>query len=613
MAGTTSEPDRRAPRDTAGSPGPGPGPGPGAERTDLRLVPAAGVVWAAALLAVARPAAELVVAGAACVVLAVGFAASACRAGDSRRGRAARAASVGGTRSFAPAGRAAGDARPGAAVQFGAAVRPGKAARSGAAARPGAAVRPVGAGRGQVVLVLGTVGVLLLTTAVQVGAREAGGLRALAELRASVLITGVVRTTPMPVGGPSDDGGEHRDGDGRAPPGRVRLLLAVTEVAVAARRPGGDGRPGGGTVRTRAAVEVVAPGSASGLRYGTVVTVPVRLAPARRPTDRAVARAQATADPQVRRGPPGLLVVTERLRAGLGETSAELPGDAGRLLPAVAVGDTRGVGDLEQAMRDSGLAHLTAVSGAHFSLLGAVVLAIAARLRVPRRWRWVPTAVVMAGFVALVHPAASVVRAAVMGGVGLLGLAAGRPSRTVPALACAVVVLLVVDPWLGRDLGFVLSVVATAGIAVLAAPLARRWQDAGARGGRHGPAPWWALACAVPVAAQAVCAPVVLLLSPQVPVYSVPANLLAAPAVAPATVGGLVAALLGPWWPDGAGWAAGVAGAACWWIAGVARTAAGLPGALVTWTGGPVGVLLLAAASAASVVLVLRCRRRVAP
>lgn len=569
MARATSAPDRAEAGDTAAATG----PGPGAERTDLRLVPAAGAVWAVALLAVARPAAELAAAGAVCAVLALGLVASACCSG-ARRGRATGTASTGGARTCAQGWRA---------------------------------------GRGQVVLVLGTVGVLLLTTAVQVRAREAGGLRDLAELRASVRITGVVRTTPMPAGGPSDDGGERRDGGGRAPPGRVRLLLAVTEVAVGAGRPGRDGPPGDHTVRTRAAVELVAPGSAAGLRYGTVVTVPVRLAPARHAADRAVARAHATAAPQAGGGPPGLLVVTERLRAGLGELSAGLPGDAGRLLPAVAVGDTRGVGDLEQAMRDSGLAHLTAVSGAHFSLLGALVLGIAARLRIPRCWRWVPTAVVMAGFVALVHPGASVVRAAVMGGVGLLGLAVGRPSRTVPALACAVVVLLVVDPWLGRDLGFVLSVVATAGIAVLAGPIARRWQDAGARGGRRGPPAWWVLACAVPVAAQAVCAPVVLLLSPQVPVYSVPANLLAAPAVAPATVGGLVAALLGPWWPGGAAWAAGVAGAACWWIAGVARTAAGLPGALVTWAGGPVGVLLLAAASAASVVLVLRCRRRVAP
>jgi competence protein ComEC len=82
----------------------------------------------------------------------------------------------------------------------------------------------------------------------------------------------------------------------------------------------------------------------------------------------------------------------------------------------------------------------------------------------------------------------------------------------------------------------------------------------------------------------------VLLLSPAVPLYAVPANVLVAPAVAPATVGGLLAALLGGWWPAAATWCAQVA-----------------------WVGGPVGPLLLAGASAAALVLVLRCRRGVAP
>ncbi|NKY12558.1 competence protein ComEC, partial [Cellulomonas hominis] len=80
-----------------------------------------------------------------------------------------------------------------------------------------------------------------------------------------------------------------------------------------------------------------------------------------------------------------------------------------------------------------------------------------------------------------------------------------------------------------------------------------------------------------------------------------------------ATVGGLLAALLGGWWPAAATWCAQVAGAGCWWIAAVARAAAGLPGAQVAWVGGPVGPLLLAGASAAALVLVLRCRQGVAP
>ena len=485
--------------------------------------------------------------------------------------------------------------------------------------------------RAQVGLALGAVAVLLLTTAAQVRAREAGDLRGLAEARARVRLVGTVRSTPQAPGGSGASGGV------------VRFLLAARSVEVL----GGPG--GAAAVGTGAAVEVYAPGSSADLAYGTEVELEARLSTVADPARRAVARARADADPAVRAPPPTVLRAADALRVGLVATASGVPGDAGRLLPAVAVGHTRGVGDLDEAMRVSGLAHITAVSGAHFSILGAVVLAVVARCGVPRRWRWLPVTVVLGGFVAVVQPGSSVVRAAVMGAVGVLGIAVGRPSRSVPALACAVLVLVVVDPWLARDVGFVLSVVATAGIALLAGPLASRWSAPPdgvgrgrgvARGGgtvrgrgvgrrrgdrsregagsRRGDGPRAAAgpvatALAVPVAAQAVCAPVVLVLSPAVPAYAVLANVAAAPAVAPATVGGLLAAVLGPWWPAGATVCAHVAGAACWWIAAVARTTTGLPGAQVAWAGGALGQVLLATACACALVLVLRCRRRMAP
>lgn len=501
------------------------------------------------------------------------------------------------------------------------------------------------AARAQAGLALGAVAVLLLVTAAQVRDREAGDVRALAEDGARVQLVGTVRSTPQAPGGPAGS---------RV----VRFLLAATSVEVLGA---GESR---GPTPTGAAVEVYAPASASDLAYGTVVAVDARLTPIADTSRRVLARARTTDEPAVRAPPPVLLRAADGLRTGLVATAGAVPGDAGRLLPAVAVGDTRGVGDLDEAMRVSGLAHITAVSGAHFSILGAVVLAVVTRCGVPRRWRWVPLVVVLGGFVAVVQPGSSVVRAAVMGGVGVLGIVAGRPARSVPGLACAVLVLVVVDPWLARDVGFVLSVVATAGIALLAGPLASRWSaspdgigaavalgagaaagadaaagaGAGVGGGRvdHPPRQGWArrgrprrrprpgddprpaagpvaTAFAVPVAAQAACAPVLLVLTPAVPVYAVLANVAAAPAVAPATVGGLLAALLGTWWPAAATWCAQAAGAACWWIATVARTAAGLPGAQVAWAGGPLGQVLLACACAAALVLVLRCRRAVGP
>lgn len=434
---------------------------------------------------------------------------------------------------------------------------------------------------GQWLLVVAAVAVLALTAVPRTLAREAGDLRELAERGSTVGLVGVVRSSPVPVSGQSSRG-------------TVRVVLALTATEV-------DGT----TTGSGAAVDLYLDGDQPGLVYGTTVRTTARLGPAADRTRRAVARATATADIRVLAGPHPVLRVTEGIRAALAEVAAEVPGDAGALLPAISVGDTRSTGDLDEAMRASGLAHVTAVSGAHFSLVGTVVVAAVSRCGVRRRWRWLPVGACGAGFLLLVQPGPAVVRAAVMGAVGVLGVAAGRPGRSVPALAASVLVLLLCDPWLSVDLGFVLSVVATAGIALLAAPLAGRWAP---RTGR--PA---ALALAVPVAAQAVCAPVVLLLSPEVPVYAVAANVLVAPAVGPATLLGLLTALLAVLWPAAALVCAHLSGAACWWVAAVARTTVALPGAQLAWVQGGWGVLLLAVASGCALALVLGRRRGVAP
>ena len=592
---------------------------PGDEPVDLRLVPAALAVWAAAVVGVCAGEQATRLAGACAGVAAAGVGALAHAALGARR----RPPRHRPPRATGPAWSA------GTAWLVGTARSAGQAWSAGTARQAGTAGPAVHAGGvrarhvryptrgGQAALVIGAVAVLLLVLSVQLGARDAGGLRDLAADGERVRLVGVVRSTPQPLrtGSRASAGAGTRAGpDEGSSAGTVRFVLAARSVGQLSADPAR-------TSPTGAAVEVLATGSAASLAYGTLVEVEARLSPARDPAGRVVVRARAASDVVVRAPPGGALRWADRLRVGLVGTARGVPGDAGALLPAIAVGDTRGVGDLDEAMRASGLAHLTAVSGAHFALVGGVVLALAARCRVPRRARWIPAGLVMAGFVALVQPGASVVRAAVMGAVGVLGLVAGRPARSVPALATAVLVLLVVDPWLAREIGFVLSVVTTAGIALLAGPMARRWDrprrrgrrsDGSPGGARAGPSPL-ATALAAPVAAQAVCAPVVLLLSPDVPTYAVVANVAAAPAVAPATVGGLVAALVGPWWPDAATACAQLAGAACWWIAAVARTVAGLPGARVAWAGGAFGMVLLAAACAAVVVLVLRCGRDVAP
>ena len=219
------------------------------------------------------------------------------------------------------------------------------------------------------------------------------------------------------------------------------------------------------------------------------------------------------------------------------------------------------------------------MSGANCAVVLALVLGIAAALGMGRTWRAVAGLAVLAGFVVLVTPEPSVVRAAVMATVVLLTGSIGRPGRGLPVLALTVLGLLVTDPWLARNYGFALSVLATLGLLVLSGPLSRRLR-------RWLPAPISAV-LAIPLAAQLACQPVLVLLSPTLPAYGVPANLLAAAAAPVATIVGLVACLLLPWLPGLATPLVWLAWLPSTWIAAVAQTAAGLPGSQLPWLGGP--------------------------
>jgi competence protein ComEC len=356
-----------------------------------------------------------------------------------------------------------------------------------------------------------------------------------------------------------------------------------------------------GQVRVGLAVEpsgqvlAFAPPGERRLAIGSVV----RLEGTARPTDpadRALAIVFADEPLQLVREPTGLLGAADRLREGLRQASRDLSPQARGLVPGIAVGDDRDLpADLEDAARVTGLTHLTAVSGAHVSLLLLGVLSVVGKGR-PRIAALVGPAVVL-GLVTLVRPEPSVLRAAATGAVVLLAGVVGRPSRGLPALAVALVCLLLVDPPIAREIGLILSVAATAAIVVLSGPIARRLSLGVPR--------WLARGLAIPAAAQLACGPVIVLLDPRLAMTAVPANVLAAPAVPGATVLGLLAAVVEPVWHEAAELLARVAGWHTAWIAWVARTLADAPGASLPLPEGLPGASLLAAGT---VVVVLAAR-----
>jgi competence protein ComEC len=213
--------------------------------------------------------------------------------------------------------------------------------------------------------------------------------------------------------------------------------------------------------------------------------------------------------PVVVRPPSAGLRLVEQVRAGLRQSVADRRPEPRALVPALVLGDTSALDTaLTDNFKSTGLTHLTAVSGANLTLLLAFLLTVA-------RWiglrGWNLRIVGLAGviiFVALCRTEPSVLRAAAMGLVALAALGSGSRAAGVRNLAVASLVLLLLDPFLSRSVGFTLSVLACAGIVWWA----RRWAMIINR--------WlplvFAESIAVPLAAQLATTPVVAAISGRV-------------------------------------------------------------------------------------------------
>ncbi len=259
--------------------------------------------------------------------------------------------------------------------------------------------------------------------------------------------------------------------------------------------------------------------------------------------------------------------VRERLRL---TAQRALPPRAAGLFPGLVLGDT---GDLDAGLRENfraaGLTHLVAVSGANFGIVcGAVVLGVRL-LGASTRLTVTVGALAMLGFVILVRPTDSVLRAAVMGGVGLAGALAARRAQALPALGVAIIAVLLFWPQMAVAPGFALSVAATLGLVLWAAGIRRRLQS-------RGVPEVLAVLLAMTLAAQILTTPLVIAVSGRISLVSLPANLLAAPVVGIIALLGTAAAVVGVLGPvDGVGaltaeFLIRATGPEMWWLLTVA-------------------------------------------
>ncbi|MFD3656664.1 ComEC/Rec2 family competence protein [Streptomyces sp. NPDC058620] len=379
----------------------------------------------------------------------------------------------------------------------------------------------------------------------------------------------------------------------------------------------------GAVIRLRTPVLVmVSPGEAAAMWQSLLPSTRIRLngglAPPQRDGERiaAVLRTDGDDPPRITGRPTFLQRTAGTLRAGLREASDGLDADARALLPGLVVGDTSRVSpELQDAFKTTDLTHLLSVSGANLSILLFLLIGppgtalrterrgMAPRLGISLRMTALIGGGLTLAFIVVCRPEPSVLRAAACGLITLLAIGTGRRRSLIPALAAAVLLLVLYDPWLARSYGFLLSVLATGALLTLAP----RW-SAALRSRRVPPRIAEVLAAAA--AAQAVCAPVVVVLASRVSLVAIPCNLLAELAVAPATVLGFAALAVAPVALPVAELLARAAGWPVGWIASVARTGAALPGAEADWPGGWRGAALLAGLTVLLVLLARRLARR---
>jgi competence protein ComEC len=290
----------------------------------------------------------------------------------------------------------------------------------------------------------------------------------------------------------------------------------------------------------------------------------------------------------------GLGGIADRLRAALaGSIAPGLHGERRGVVEGVVLGDEQGLSEqLRQRFRASGLYHLLAVSGQNVVLVAGGALAIAWLLGIPRWLGQFAALLSIGAYVLAVGGQPSVVRAGVAGALVSLAWLAARPADRWYFLLIGALTLLAWNPYDLLDAGFQLSFAAVAAIFVLVPRLQRRLEGY--------PVPrMLADALAVSAACGLATAPVLWLQFHAVPLLTVPANALAAPAVAPLLGLSFGTALAQALFPPAAVPLAWLNGWCAAYLAGCARLIGGLPGAQVRSGRGVLALVALGVVAAA--------------
>jgi competence protein ComEC len=270
------------------------------------------------------------------------------------------------------------------------------------------------------------------------------------------------------------------------------------------------------------------------------------------------------------RGRSGLDGLLDRMRRRAERAVvAGMPHAEGELIRGMVLGQDERIPEaVREDFRDSGLAHLLAVSGQNVMLLAALALPLLAAAGLGPRARGTALLCLIALYVPLAGAGPSLQRAGVMGAAGIAAMTLSRPASRWYALLLAAAATLALNPRVIGDPGWQLSFAAVAGILTIGAPLQRclaRLAEAASVSHDGSPRARWPAVlggierappvtlalrgltdgAAITIAATLATAPLLAHHFDSVPVAGLPANLLALPAVAPAMWLGMVKTGLG--------------------------------------------------------------------
>lgn len=152
-----------------------------------------------------------------------------------------------------------------------------------------------------------------------------------------------------------------------------------------------------------------------------------------------------------------------------------LPKKEASVLAGMLIGYTKDMPEeMEEDFRRAGLSHVMAVSGANIAFLLLPLLWLLKRLGFNRRWSSAIAFPMMIFYVFATGMEASVVRAAIMAGVTLIGMLFWRKTDIYCSMAASAIIILIKNSYMLYDLGFILSFAATLSLAIFHKPLLDR-------------------------------------------------------------------------------------------------------------------------------------------